>query len=335
MREYRNYGMGAGGSVLIRFGYVAMSMKLENCSPSKNLTLKSFNQLFEKDGGAALAKLNRIAQENLSNTLRLLKNNKANGVMLYRFSSKLIPLATHPNLQEWPYLSILEPFFRELGDYVRLNNFRVSFHPDHYTLINSPKEEVLQSSLIDLQHHHDMLEAMGLGSEAKLVIHVGGAYKDKEDSLQRFLHNWPKVPTAIQQRLTLENDDKTYTVTEVLELCEELQIPMVLDLHHFKCNRKGNEDISALFPRIAATWQGTGLNPKIHISSPKNEKDFRSHHDFVNPLDLLPFLQCIEGLGLDLDVMVEAKQKDTAMFKLVDDLADMGIKKNSAAELEI
>ncbi|GAB6181480.1 UV DNA damage repair endonuclease UvsE [Desulfotomaculum defluvii] len=322
--------------MIVRFGYVAMSMELENCSPSKTVTLKNFTQLAAVDREVAKAKLTKVSQQNLRNTLRLLKNNKANKVMIYRFSSKLIPLATHPDLSDWDYLVNLDSYFKEIGDYVRQNHFRVSFHPDHYTLINSPKAEVVEASLIDLNHHHNMLSQMGLGNQAKLVTHVGGAYGEKKLSLRRFVENWTKVSKAIRDRITVENDDKTYTVSEVLELCEELSLPMVLDLHHFICNHEPEEDIILLFPRISATWQGTGLNPKIHISSPKSEKDFRSHHDYVNPDDIRLFLLGIKDLTSHLDVMVEAKQKDKAMLKLVEDLGTFaGIRKLNASSVEV
>lgn len=322
--------------MIVRFGYVAMSMELENASPSKTVTLKNFNKIAEKDREAALAKVTRVAQENLQNTLRLLRNNKANKVMVYRFSSKLIPLATHPDLRDWDYLGVLEPYFKEIGNYVKANGFRVSFHPDHYTLINSPREEVLKTSLRDLRHHHDMLTAMGLGCEAKLVTHVGGAYKDKTMSLKRYIENWPMVSQPIKDRLCIENDDKTYTVTEVLGLCKEIRVPMILDLHHFYCNHSDGENLTELFPSIVDTWKDTDLNPKLHISSPKSEKDFRSHHDFVKPEDILPFLKSVKGSGIDIDVMVEAKQKDKAMLKLVDDLEETGeVKRLNNASIEM
>lgn len=111
---------------------------------------------------------------------------------------------------------------------------------------------------------------------------------------------------------------------------------MILDLHHFQCNHTPAEDAVELFPRIAATWQGTELPPKLHISSPKSEKDFRSHHDFVDPRDIFPFLCAIKDLNLHIDVMVEAKQKDKAMFKLVHDLTEMpSVKKLNPAAIEI
>ncbi len=304
----------------IRFGYVAMSVTLEHASPSKTVTFKNYTQLAGKDPAAALSKLRRTAAENLENTLRLLRYNKAHGVSVFRFSSKLLPLATHPALVDWDYMEELRERLRLIGDIVKENKMRVSFHPDHYTLLNSPREDVLLASLKDYQYHSSLLEAMGLDLSAKLVTHVGGLYNDREGSIGRFKKNWGRLPEPVAGRLTLENDDKIYTAREILNICRELSLPMVLDLHHHKCNNWG-EDIAELIPEIFKTWEATGLPPKIHISSPKSNADFRSHHDFVNPGDLYPFLLSARKFASIIDIMVEAKQKDRAMFKLVRDLS--------------
>jgi UV DNA damage endonuclease len=215
---------------------------------------------------------------------------------------------------------------------------RVTFHPDHFTLLNSPREEVLQASILDLGHHCRIFEAMGLDERAKLIIHIGGGYKNKETSLARFTANWAKVPEFITRRLTLENDDKTYTAGKVLSLCEELNIPMVLDIHHHRCN-PGEDDLGELLPRFCKTWEQTGLPPKIHISSPRSPDNLRSHHDFVDPADLYPFLRLARKATRPpevLDVMVEAKQKDRAMLRLVEETGRLpGVKLVNQGQLEL
>lgn len=218
----------------IRFGYVAMSVIMENASPSRTVTLKTYNQFAAKDPEVALSKVRRAALENLGNSMRILRYNKAYGIEIYRFSSKIIPLATHPQLSTWDYIKDLKDRFKEIGDFVKENKVRATFHPDHYTLINSPRQEVFVSSLADLEHHCSVLEAMGLDESAKLITHVGGGYKDKEKSLDKFRKNWGRVPGHIACRMTLENDDKIFSAGEVLSLCRSVSLPMVLDIHHFK-----------------------------------------------------------------------------------------------------
>lgn len=304
----------------IRFGYVAMSVILEKASPSSTVTFKTYSKLAERDEAAALARVRRVARGNLLNTLRLLRHNRAYGVQVYRFSSKVIPLGTHPKLSEWDYIADFKEELETIGGFVKENKFRVSFHPDHYTLLNSPAEEILQASLKDLGHHCRLLDAMVLDNRAKLVIHTGGAYSNKKEALERFKQNWDRVPRHIADRIAVENDDKSFTAKNVLDLCNALSLPMVLDIHHYKCNKEG-ESLAEILPAVSATWDTAGLPPKFHVSSSKSAADFRSHHDFVNPGDLYPFLKLARELNNDIDIMVEAKQKDRAMFQLVRDLA--------------
>lgn len=306
----------------VRFGYVAMSVMLENASPSRTMTATNFKKLEDRE--AAIHKLQRLAEENLHNCLRLLRHNRAHDIRVFRFSSKLIPLLGHEMLSDWDPFPVLQDRFAELGNYVKQHGMRVSFHPDHFTVISTPRAEVLRSSMQTLDHHVRMLEAMELDEGARLNIHIGGMYGDRKASLARFLRQFSDMEERIKRRITLENDDKTYTAAETLEVCEQLGVPMVLDIHHHLVNNQG-EDIAELWPRIAATWRPSPLvpvelPPKIHVSSPRSSQEPRAHADHVDVEHVLPLLRSIADLTPAVDVMIEAKRKDEALFKLMDEL---------------
>ncbi|GAC42174.1 UV DNA damage repair endonuclease UvsE [Paenibacillus popilliae] len=317
--------------MLVRFGYVAMSMMVSNASTSRTMTYKRFRELPDRE--AALHKLERIAAENLHSTLRLLKHNRAHDIRLYRLSSKLIPLATHEALADWDPFPALEDDFAAIGEYARRHDMRLSFHPDHFTVLSTARKEVLESSKRNLNYHLRMLRAMGLDARAKNNIHIGGAYGNKRAAGERFVRHARELPEVLLQRLTLENDDKTFTAAETLAVCERLGLPMALDIHHHQVNNEG-EPLEALWPRIARTWEtpyaqadappDDPLPPKIHVSSPKSEKDPRGHADDVDVVPLLHFLRIAAAHTERLDVMIEAKHKDKALFKLMDDLAACG-----------
>lgn len=314
--------------MIVRFGYVAMSTVVQNASPSKTMTYKTFSNLTDRE--AAIRRLEAIATENLHNTLRLLRHNAASDIKVYRFSSKLIPLATHGELADWnPFEALQEPF-AEIGSFVRKQGMRVSFHPDHFTVFSTPRPEVLQSSIRDLGYHISMLEAMGLDGRAKNNIHVGGAYGDKPSAAERFKQNISALPESYRTRLTLENDDKTFNAQETLDICEALGLPMVLDIHHQWVNNEGDLP-DELWPRILKTWSSPlaqadspvedPLPPKIHASSPKSVSDPRGHADHVIVAPLLGFLRNIASKTDRVDVMLEAKLKDGALYALMEDLA--------------
>lgn len=308
-----------------RLGYVAMTLNLEDCSPSGTVTLTSLNRL--ADDKARLFKLRQVTRKNLDNTLRILKYNKALGIKVYRLTSKLVPLATHPSLQDWDYIADFREQFKEMGGFIKENDFRVSAHPDHFTLINTPDARVLENSLRYLDYHIRLFEAMGLTEDKyKLVIHVGGVYKDRESSLNRFSENFAALPRRIQRRIMLENDDKSFTARDVLKLCQTHGVPMVLDVHHHSCINHG-EALDELLPSVFSTWKNEGFRPKIHFSSPRSPESFRSHADDIEIEPFLSFLAQAAKAQQDFDIMLEAKNKDTALLNLSDRLSSCGFLK--------
>jgi len=312
---------------IIRFGFVAMSLELKDSSPSKTMTYASFSKLADRE--AALNRLVQIAETNLHNTLRILKHCYANDVMMYRMSSKLIPLATHAALEDWNPYPHLSAAFQAIGQFVKEKNLRVSLHPDHFCVFSTPREEVLRNSIKDLDYHVNMLEAMDLDERSKCNIHMGGAYGDKEVAAERFVKQFSSLPDRLKHRITLENDDKTFNVAETLAAAEEVGVPMVLDIHHYAVNDGGITEqqlIEDYWPRIVATWERecqrlslteAQLPVKIHASSPKSVTDPRGHADYVELHPLLRFLEGAMQYTAAIDCMLEAKAKDFALFELM------------------
>lgn len=311
--------------MILKLGYVAMTLNLKDCTPSGTVTYTLYKKLESEE--AKKMRLSRVAKSNLNNTLRILKYNKALNIDVYRLTSKLIPLATHDELSDWDYQQDFKEQFIEIGDFIKSNNFRVSAHPDHFTLLNPKDEKVLEDSIKDLDYHIRLFEAMGLHhSKYKLVIHVGGVYANKTKSIDRFKENFTKLPDRIRRRIMLENDDKSYSANDVLNICEELKIPMVLDVHHHNCINNG-ENIEQMLPRIYDTWIGEDYPPKIHFSSPKSDKDFRSHADYINVDEFRMFMEIAKRQQRDIDVMLEAKMKDNALIELSNELSKQGFKR--------
>ncbi|MGD6818545.1 UV DNA damage repair endonuclease UvsE [Metabacillus sp. 113a] len=301
----------------IRLGYAAMSSELHNASPSKTMTYAQFSRL--KNREAALLKLERIALENIRNCLRLLKHNAWSEIHFFRFSSRLVPLANHPELKDWDFMKPLLPEFAEVSRFLSKHPMRTDFHPDHFVLLNSSKPEILKNALQTLKMHRDMLKAMGINEEHRCVLHTGGAHKDKDKALEQFIHNWGFVPHSLQKLIMLENDDSAFHAKDVLYLCEKLGIPFVFDYHHHLAHHESPE-WEEDWLRGLETWKRSSLPVKMHISSPRSEKEFRAHSDFVDPQMFADFLNGVKGSASHIDCMVEAKQKDGALFRLMEDL---------------
>ncbi|USK72097.1 UV DNA damage repair endonuclease UvsE [Peribacillus asahii] len=302
---------------IVRLGYVAMSMELKNASPSKTMTFAQFEKI--KDREAAIRKLERIAISNLQTTLRLLKHNAASDIHFYRLTSRLIPLANHEELLDWDYMKPLKEILREVGDFAKKHKIRIDFHPDHFVLINSLKKSILKNSIKTLKLHYLLLKGMGVDPTHRCVMHVGGNYKETEKSLERFVDNWMSVPRSIQKMIMLENDDTSFTLDDTLYLCEKLGIPLVFDYHHHLAHHR-HANWEDNWDRVIHTWDDSSLPIKMHISSPKNEKAFRHHSDYVDVDMFFRFLKEIKGSVPQIDCMIEAKKKDEALFHLMEDV---------------
>jgi UV DNA damage endonuclease len=303
--------------MIVKLGYVAMSVELQNASPSQTMTFAQFSKI--KDRDAAIRKLERIAESNIDHCLRLLKHNVGNQIHFFRLSSRLIPLANHEDLLDWDYMKPLKESLKRIGDYLNMHPMRIDFHPDHFVVLNTPNKEILSNALKTLVMHMKLLKGMDIDTEHRCVLHVGGGYDNKEMALEQFIHNWGYIQPSIQKMIMLENDDTTFTVKETLYLCEKLGIPMIFDYHHHLANHEEVE-WQQDWERIVTTWKESQLPVKMHISSPRSDKEFRAHADFVDPEMFLEFLNAIKGTIPEIHCMIEAKQKDAALFRLMDDL---------------
>ncbi|GAA0320290.1 UV DNA damage repair endonuclease UvsE [Bacillus carboniphilus] len=307
----------------IRFGFVANTLSLWEVTPSSTLTFTRYKALPASDREQ---KLLSITEKNIDHTLRILYFIVANGIEVYRMSSSIVPLATHPDVL-WDFMSPFQDKWKEVGTFVEKYGLRTSFHPNQFTLFTSPREEVTKNAVIDMEYHYRMLEAMGIEKSSVINIHIGGTYGDKENTLKRFHQNLKSLPSHIKEIMTLENDDKTYTARETLQVCQKEGIPFVFDYHHHMEN-PGDETIETIIPDIFETWKKANQPPKIHISSPKSDKQYRAHADYVDVEFMKPLLSVLKDMDQDVDIMIEAKAKDLALFRLVEDISRIrGVKR--------
>ena len=295
--------------MIIRLGYVAINLTLD-ITASKTITYTNYLKLKENE---KIIKLDSLIKENFENLKQIMTYNFKNEIHFYRLSPNIIPLATHPKIKN-NYINKYKKQFENIGFMSKLYNIRLDTHPNHFCILNSNKKEVLNNSIKTLKYHYDIFKTMKINGKA--ILHIGGVYDNKEKAIQRFIENFKKLDKEIQKIIILENDDKIYNIKDTLYICETLGIPMVLDYHHYLCNNE-KEKIDDYLPRIIKTWKKEKLNPKIHFSSPKNKKEFRSHSNYINSNDFIKFINIIKKYNTDIDIMLECKAKDEAMFKLI------------------
>ena len=293
----------------IKLGYVSISKTLNDVTPSTNVTYTSY-----QNGKADLFKIDEVIRSNLDDLEKIIDYNIKNNIHFYRLTSKLIPLATIDDIK-FDYINPYIKRYNRLADKIINNNMRVDVHPDQFTVLNSTSMEVRENTLKILQYHASILQAMNIENPC-ILLHVGSNVFGKESSLKRFITQFLNLPKFIQDMIAIENDDKVFTLEDVIYLSKKLHIPVVLDYHHFLCNHE-MDDIEIFLDDIIHSWNGRV--PKMHFSSPKSrlKKEFRSHHDYIDGDAFIAFLEKIQTKVDRVDIMLEAKAKDEALFRLV------------------
>lgn len=302
--------------MIVRLGYVAIAMKLPKVTSSSTVTYTNYQKLGTEE--KRLNKLKAVTLTNLDDLYKILNYNVDNDIHFYRITSALVPLATHPEVTDWDYRKIFKKDFERLGKFIKDNNLRVDTHPDEFNVINSTKPNVVASAERNLLFHVNLFEDIDypLG---KMVLHIGGAEGNKDAGINRFIDNLSIFPESISRKLILENDDKLYTAREVLRICKETKLPLVFDVHHHNCNNQG-EAVEEILEDILKTWEGQSLPPKFHFSSPKDSEKDRKHADYIYAEDFVAFIEKCKAFNMDMDVMLESKQKDLALYKLVEEI---------------
>ena len=285
----------------IRLGYACIT----NCLDSTSSSPYTYGE-YLKYGD--MEKLDRVIVSNLKSLEEIIYYNIKNNIHFYRMSSKIIPLATKSDVK-FDYINKYKSYYDKIGKMISDYDMRVDFHPDQFCVLNSVKSDVVSASIDILKYHYSLLEALGIKNKI-LVLHVGSNSFGKDNSIRRFINNFNKLPKYLKECIAIENDDKVFNASDVLEISKTTGVPVILDYHHHLCNKS---DFS--FEDIFNSFNNRKV--KMHFSSPRNKKDFRSHNDYINGDDFINFIKILKKYDRDVDIMIEAKYKDDSLFRLV------------------
>ncbi|MGV8162254.1 MAG: UV DNA damage repair endonuclease UvsE [Candidatus Nanoarchaeia archaeon] len=286
----------------MKIGYPSINWSI-GCSANSTFRLASYTDqlLIEK------------AINNIGCLKKILKYNLDHDILFFRISSDLIPFASHEICTvEWDLM--LKEAFIEVGNFIKEHNMRVSMHPDQFVLLNSEKKDVLENSIRELEYHVKVLDLMGLDDSAKIQIHVGGVYGVKEESIERFIKNYKKLPLRVKARLIIENDDKSYSLKDCLEIHKKTKVPIIFDAFHHECLNNG-EILSDAVKLAEKTWKKKDGILIMDYSSQKEGERKGAHTNSINEDLFRKFLE--ETKGLDFDLMLEIKDKEKSALKAI------------------
>jgi UV DNA damage endonuclease len=288
----------------MKIGYACINMTLgeKNITTNRGMIRKTFDS-------KGLNYVSELSLQNVRDLIEVIKWNEKNGINLYRMSSNMFPWSSEYNFDDLPDIGKIKNLLNGLGNLVRQYNHRLSFHPGPFNVLASPSENVVKKTISELDKHSEIMDMIGLPVSpfSKINIHVGGAYGNKQDAMKRWVDNFQLLGENTKKRLTVENDDKPnmFTVKDLLYIHENTKIPIVFDYHHHNCHNDGMSIEDALKLAVA-TWP-SDITPVVHISEPRDEQNFRAHHDYIQ--------NEVNTYGYDLDLMFESKAKELSVLE--------------------
>lgn len=270
-------------------------------------------------------KLFNLIDENLDTLSRMIDYNISNKIRLFRISSDIVPFASHPvNTLDWTEL--FEEKLSSLGEKIRRHKIRVSMHPGQYTVLNSPRSDVVQNAVLDLEYHCKFLDSLNLDCSHKIVLHIGGVYGDKGSAIDRFKTSYSTLSQNIKSRLIIENDEKSYSISDVMSIGRSLCIPVVFDnLHHSINSPDSSKSEAEWISEAQSTWSISDGNQKIHYSQQKRDGKLGSHSKSIDIDAFLDFYSLLQNPKPD--IMLEVKDKNISAIKCINCVSkrDLGL----------
>ncbi|WP_027625874.1 UV DNA damage repair endonuclease UvsE [Clostridium lundense] len=287
----------------MKIGYACIPMGLD-AKTTRSFVLKnfSFDRFYE------------CVKYNIEDLNKILNYNIDNNIYMFRISSDIIPFGSH-SVNDFSWWKTFHEELQNTGEFIKKNNIRVSMHPGQYTVLNSPFEDVVNKSIRDIEYHCLFLDSLEIDYTNKIVLHIGGAYNDKLSALKRFKENFKKLSDSAKSRLVLENDERIFNIYEVLELCNNLNIPAVFDNLHHNFNPGKCEDIECVLKSVYNSWTTKDGNMKLHYSDSDINKKAGAHSKHIDIENFLNFYEKIKDFNPD--IMLEVKDKDISAIECI------------------
>lgn len=284
----------------MRIGYPCINTTI-GCKSGRTFRLKSYSE----------DRLIETVENNLACLDAILRFNLRHNLLFFRITSDLVPFGSHP-ICRFNWQRHFRKQLKAIGDFIKYNNMRISMHPDQFTVINSVDESVSEKSVRELAYHAEVLDLMKLDTSARIQIHVGGVYGDRERSRKRFVKRFEDLDEEIKRRLVVENDDKRYGLNDCIQIHDITGIPVLFDLFHHEINNSG-ETIREAFELFMKTWRKKDGLPMVDYSSQQGGKRRGKH---VETLDLDQFRSFLEFTRpFDYDLMLEIKDKEQSALQ--------------------
>jgi len=252
---------------------------------------------------------------NLGTLIEILRFNIDNNFLFFRIGSDIIPFASHP-ICKFDWKEYFKSDLVQIGQLIKKHNIRISMHPDQFVLINAKNQDIVTTSIKELEYHTDLLDLMGLDHSAKVQIHVGGIYGDKKRSMKQFIVNYKNLLSVeIKKRLVIENDDHLYNLKDCIEVYEYTGIPILFDVFHHSCF-DSNLPLNDALQRASSTWSHN--KDGIMLIDYSNQEPNQRKGKHSKALDIKEFENFILSVyNCDFDIILELKDKEKSAMEAI------------------
>ncbi len=299
----------------VNLGYACINETLKKQKISCNRGM--IKRTFQAKG---IAYASELALSNVTDLKKIIEWNNANGISVYRMTSCLFPWFSDYDIFDMPDIDAIADIMAEAGKIAMDAGQRLSFHPGPFNCLGSHNEKVVLKTIAELDAHDAQMDLMGLPNspQAKINIHIGGAYGEHDKALARFCDNFKRLAPTTQARLTVENDDRqSMFSTKMLYdgVSRHIGVPIVFDSHHHDLGPQ-DLDYHDAFHLARQTWIDRGVKQQCHHSNSRKDYEDSSvkataHSDWY----YTPF----EAYDKEVDVVLECKKKELALFKYRED----------------
>lgn len=300
---------------MINFGYACLNVELREKNIFNSRTMRK--KTFEEKG---LSYVSKLILQNVKDLFQILDWNYKNNITLFRISSEMFPWASEYEFEDLPDIEEIAILLKAAGDYAKITNHRLSFHPGQFNCLASEKDHVIKNCIKDLEIHSKIFDMMNMPKShmSKINIHLGSTCNgDLKKAANNFCFNFDKLSDNAKSRLTVENDDKSamFSAKFLYEnVYKQIGTPIVFDAHHFELGPQDSSYEEA-YTMSHETWGNT--RPTFHYSNSKKTYEdnscrvYTAHSDYYYK----PFVAVLD----DVDVMLEAKMKEKALQKYIKD----------------
>ncbi len=293
---------------MIRLGLCCINTELrkKNIFCSRTLIRSTFT----------VEKAKELALKNIEDLGKLAEWNAKNNIFVFRISSDIFPHFTDEKTEEYT-LDFAKDALEKAGEICRKYKQRITMHPGQYNQVGAKEQKVLNSTIKDLKMHADVLDIMGMDNDSVICVHGGGVYGDIDKTTERWIKQYRQLPENVQRRLAIENCERCYSIVDCLKIADACNIPLIFDSHHYDCYNLINKTkipIEHYMDSIVETWKRRGIRPLFHVSEQREDAKIGAHSDFIEKLPHY-YLSFPEKYG-DLDIEIEAKLKEQAIFRL-------------------